>query len=121
MTNVDHTRPLLLGYIRRHLLMTDAELDDAEERLGLFAEIEGFTLGSVYVEHLETIPAAFEALVEAVNRYEVTAVVVPSMLHFALLSAPAAIKDRFEHITGARVLVAAASPQARRSRRRAPD
>ena len=121
VTNVDHTRPLLLGYIRRHLLMTDAELDDAKERLGLFAEIEGFTLGTVYVEHLETTPAAFEALVEAVNRYEVTAVVVPSMLHFALLSAPAAIKDRFEHITGARVLVAAASPQVRRTRRRVPD
>jgi hypothetical protein len=121
VTNVDHTRPLLLGYIRRHLLTTDAELDEAKERLGLFAEIEGFTLGTVYVEHLETTPAAFEALVEAVDRYEVTAVVVPSMLHFALLSAPAAIKDRFEHITGARVLVAAASPQVRRTRRRAAD
>jgi hypothetical protein len=119
--NVDHTRPLLLGYIRRHLLMTDAELDDARERLGLFAEIEGFTLGTVYVEHFETTPAAFEALVEAVNRYEVTAVVVPSMLHFALLSAPAAIKDRFEHITGARVMVAAESFQVRRAQRRAPD
>jgi hypothetical protein len=119
--SIDHTRPLMLGYIRRHLLMTDTELDDARERLGLFAEIEGFTLGTVYVEHLETTPAAFEALVEAVNRYEVTAVVVPSMLHFALLSAPAAIKDRFEHITGARVLVAAESLQVRRARRRAPD
>jgi hypothetical protein len=70
------------------------------------------------VEHLETSPAAFEALVEAVNRYEVAAVVVPSMLHFALLSAPAAIKDRFEHMTGARVLVATAPPQARRTGRR---
>jgi hypothetical protein len=106
VTNVHHTRPLLLGYIRRHLLVTDAELDDARERLGLFAEAEGFTLGTVYIEHLETTPAGFEALVEAVSRYEVTAVVVPSMLHFALLSAPAAIKDRFEHITGARVLAA---------------
>jgi hypothetical protein len=118
--NVDRTRPLLLGYIRRHLLMTDTELDDARERLGFFAEIEGFTLGTVYVEHLETSPAAFEALVEAVNRYEVAAVVAPSMLHFALLSAPAAIKDRFEHMTGARILVATASPQVRRTGRRAP-
>lgn len=119
--NVNQTRPLLLGYIRRHLLTTDAELDETTERLSLFAAMEGFSLGTVYVEHLETTPAAFEALVEAVNRYEVTAVVVPSMLHFALLSAPAAIKDRFEHITGARVLVAAASPQARRTQRQAPD
>jgi hypothetical protein len=118
--DVDHIRPLLLGYIRRHLLMTDTELDETKQRLRLFAEIEGFTLGTVYVEHLETCPAAFEALVEAVNRYEVTAVVVPSMLHFALLSAPAAIKDRFEHLTGARVLVATAARQARRTGRRTP-
>lgn len=117
--NVDHTRPLLLGYIRRHLLMTDTELDDTKERLRFFAEIEGFALGTVYVEHLETSPAACEALVEAVNRHEVAAVVVPSMLHLALLSAPAAIKDRFEHLTGARVLIATAPPQARRTGRRA--
>ena len=117
---VNHTRPLLLGYIRRHLLTTDTELDDTKERLGSFAEVEGFTLGTVYVEHLETSPAAFETLVEAVNRYEITAVVVPSMLHFALLSAPAAIKDRFEHMTGARVLIATAPPQIRRTGRRAP-
>jgi hypothetical protein len=105
MTN--YTKPLLLGYLRMHLLMSDDELADAKDRLERFADLEGFTLGTVYVEHLETSPAAFEALVEAVNRYEATAVVVPSMLHFALLSAPAAIKDRFEHMTGARVLVAA--------------
>jgi hypothetical protein len=106
----DHTRPLLLGYVRRHLLMTDAELDDTKERLAYFAAVEGFALGAVYVEQLETLPAAFEALVEAVHRLEVTAVVIPSMLHFAILSAPAAIKDRFEHATGARVLVATAQP-----------
>jgi hypothetical protein len=110
MTDVDHTRPLLLGYIRRHLLMTDIELDDTKERLAYFAKVEGFTLGTVYVEQLETAPAAFEALVDAVNRYEVTAVVVPTMLHLAILSAPAAIKDRFEHATGARIMIATPPP-----------
>lgn len=64
----------------------------------------------MYVEQIESAPAAFEALIESVNRYEVTAVVIPSMLHFAVLSGPAAIKDQFEKATGARVLVASAAP-----------
>jgi hypothetical protein len=45
-----------------------------------------------------------------VNRYEVTAVVVPSLLHFAALSAAHNIKDAFERATGARVMVANSSP-----------
>ncbi len=119
MTN--YTKPLLLGYLRMHLLMTDDELADVKERLERFADLEGFTLGTVYVEQLETSPAAFEALVEAVDRYEATAVALPSMLHFALLSAPAAIKDRFEHATGARVLIATTPAPVRRTRRRNPN
>ncbi len=110
MTEVDHTKPLLLGYVRMHLLMTDNELADAKERLAYFAAVEGFSLGTVYVEQVDTAPAAFEALVESVNRYGVTAVVIPSMLHFAVLSSPAAIKDHFEKATGARVLVASTAP-----------
>src|SRR4051794_32649110 len=69
MTRVDYTRPLLLGYLRKHLLMTDDELYDTEERLEHFARIEGFAMGTIYIEEVETSPAAFEALVEAVNRY----------------------------------------------------
>lgn len=106
----DYTRPLLLGYLRKHLLMSDDELDDAKERLEHFAQVEGFAMGTIYVEEVDSAPAAFEALVEAVNRYEVTAVVLPSMLHFAVLSAPAAIKDHFERATGARVMVASSPP-----------
>lgn len=107
---IDYTRPLLLGYVLKHLLMTDYELEDVKERLAFFAQVEGFAMGIIYVEETETSPAAFEALVEAVNRYEVTAVVIPSLLHFAVLSAPAAIKQHFEHITGARVMVANSPP-----------
>jgi hypothetical protein len=102
----DYTRPLLLGYVLRHLLMTDYELEDVKERLAYFAQVEGFAMGTIYVDETETSPAAFEALVEAVNRYEVTAVVIPSLLHFAALSAPVDMKDSFERATGARVMVA---------------
>jgi hypothetical protein len=105
----DRPRPVLLGYLRKHLLMSETELEDAKERLAYFAEIEGFTMGAIYVEEIATVSAAFEALVDAVNRHEVSAVVLPSMLHFAVLGAPASIKGHFEHCTGARVLVAGAA------------
>jgi len=105
----DYTRPLLLGFVLRHLLMTDDELAETKERLEEFAAVEGFAMGSVYVEDTATSPAAFAALVEAVNRYEVTAVVVPSLLHFAALSAVHNVKDTFERATGARVMVASSS------------
>jgi hypothetical protein len=106
----DYTRPLLLGYVLKHLLMGDDELAETKERLEEFAVVECFAMGTVYVEDTATSPAAFGALIEAVNRYEVTAVVVPSLLHFAALSAVHNIKDTFERATGARVMVASSSP-----------
>ncbi len=50
-------------------------------------------------------PAAFEALIEAVNRQKVTAVALPSLFHFAAFGVPTDIRDSFERATGARVLV----------------
>ena len=102
----DNTRPLLLGFILKHLLMTDDELAVTRVRLEEFAAVEGFAMGTIYVEDTATSPAAFAALIEAVSRYEVTAVVVPSLLHLAALSAVHNIKDTFERATGARVMVA---------------
>jgi hypothetical protein len=104
----DYTRPLLLGFILKHLLMTDDELAETKERLKAFAAIEGFAMGTIYAEDTAATPAAFEALIEAVNHYEVTAVVVPSLLHFAALAMTHNVKDTFERATGARVMVATA-------------
>ncbi len=106
----DYTRPLLLGYLLRHLLMTEEELYSAKERMEHFAQVEGFAMGTTYVEEIDTSPAAFQALIDAVYHYEVTAVVVPSMLHLAVLSAPATIKDYFERATGARIMVVGSPP-----------
>jgi len=75
--DIDYTRPLLLGYILKHLLMTDGELVDMRSQLEEFARVEGFAMGTIYTEETETTPAAFEALIAAVNRYEVTTVVNP--------------------------------------------
>jgi hypothetical protein len=103
----DYTKPLLVGYVRRDLLVTDGQVRQLEREMARFAMTEGFSMGFTYVEKPGTWPAAFEALVESVNRYEVTAVGLPSLLHFAVLGATHDIRDLFERATGARVLVLA--------------
>jgi hypothetical protein len=110
LTDVDYTRPLLLGYVLKHLLMTDGELADIGAQLEEFARIEGFAMGTIYTEETETTPSAFEALIAAVNRYEVTTVVIPSRLHFAALAVTHDVKDTFERATGARVVIASNTP-----------
>lgn len=100
------TKPFLLGYLRRELLVSEGQIEQVKQELARFAQVEGYTIGSTYVERPDTSPAAFEALIEAVNRYEVAAIVLPSLLHFAGLGAPIEIRSSFEHATGARVLVA---------------
>jgi hypothetical protein len=76
----------------------------AKDRLAYFAQVEGFQLDKVYVEEVETWPAAFEALVEEAVSDGLSAVLIPSMLHFAVLGPPADIKKHFEHVTRTRVL-----------------
>jgi hypothetical protein len=110
VTEVDRTRPLLIGYIRKHFLMTPSELEHFKKELVTFARREGFTLQAIFVEEVETAPAAFQSLMEAVGRLEVTAVVVPSLVHLSALSTPTSMKEHLEHYTGARVMVASSSP-----------
>jgi hypothetical protein len=110
LSEVDYTRPLLLGYVLKHLLMTDGELADIKDQLEQFAKVEGFAMGTIYTEETETSPAAFEALIEAVNRYEVTTVVIPSRLHFDALAVAHDVKNTFERATGARVIIASNTP-----------
>ncbi|WP_344239024.1 hypothetical protein [Kribbella hippodromi] len=64
----------------------------------------------MYVEDPDTSPAAFEALVASVNRYEITAVVLPSLWHLALVGDPAETRGRFERVTGARIMLPEVAP-----------
>ncbi|QNE19697.1 hypothetical protein F1D05_19435 [Kribbella qitaiheensis] len=95
---------VVIGYMRQHLLMTQTEARYAKERLAYFARVEGFTLGTLYVEQIETWPAAFEALVADAMQDSVSAVLLPSMLHFSVLGPPPMIKRHFERLTKTRVL-----------------
>lgn len=98
----DATRPIGFGYVREHFLMSTAELARAKARIVAFMRAEGFTLQGIFVERVETAPAAFEALIEAVNHHEATAVVVPSLSHLKTFEAPANLRDHLERATGAR-------------------
>ncbi|MEV8374313.1 hypothetical protein AB0P21_16335 [Kribbella sp. NPDC056861] len=95
----------MLGYLCRGLLVTDGQVDDLERQMAAFAHAEGFTMGFVYVERSETSPAAFGALMESVDRYQVNAIVLPSRLHLAVLGSPLEMNDRFERAAGVRVMV----------------
>lgn len=101
----DFTRPLLLGYLRRDLLVTDSQVEELKWDMAAHAEAENFTMGHIYVEQPDSWLAAFEALAESINRYEVTAVVLPSLLHLTGIGMPTDIRDSFERSTGARLLV----------------
>ena len=101
----DYTRPLLLGYARRDLYLSDRHVDDLKRELGAFAQLEGFAMGSVYVEDPDTAPAAFEALVASVNHYGITAVVLPSLRHLALVGDPEGVKVQLQRVTGARIML----------------
>ncbi len=102
----DSTRPLLFGYVRLHLLMTDSELAHTKARLHHFAQVEGFCLGTVFFEQVHTAPAGFEALIAAVKHYDACAVVVPDLRHLAVLGAPPLLREYVQTVTGVPVLVA---------------
>ncbi|MEI8408535.1 MULTISPECIES: hypothetical protein [unclassified Kribbella] len=102
----DHELPLALAYARTHLLMVESEVHRTKERLVYFARLAGFRLGGVYVEEVQTWPAAFEALIHASLIEKPGAIIVPSLFHLAVLGAPTSIKQHIEHLTGAQVLAA---------------
>lgn len=90
--------------------MSTAELARANATIVAFAKSEGFSLQGIFVERVETAPAALEALIEAAIHHEAAAVVVPSPSHLKTFEVPANLRDRLERATGARVLVVRANP-----------
>lgn len=102
-------RPLGVGYVREHFMMTAAEVAKARDQLTRFAAAEGLTLQCIYIEKLETEPAAFQALVDAARPDEVAAVVVPTLQHLEPRFGERSRREHLERNAGVRVLVAASS------------
>lgn len=103
------TRPMVLGYIREHVLMTPAEVARVRGELETFARTEGYALGTVFVERLDRSPAAFHALVAALGRVDRPAVVIPAVRHLAAVDGVRNLKQHLEQRTGARVFVVRSS------------
>lgn len=101
---------VLHAYVRQHLFMEPSEHADLVARFVALAEREGFTLGKVFTEKPETVPAAFTALVRAVVDDEAAAVAVPSLHHFAVMGPPDSVKNSLERVVGVPVLVSGARP-----------
>jgi hypothetical protein len=99
------TRPLLLGYLRRALLVVDSQVGELKREMAAYAEAEHFTMGHIYVEQPDGQLTAFEALTESIERHDVTAIVLPSLLHFTGIGMSTNVRSSFERSTGARVLV----------------
>jgi hypothetical protein len=99
-------RPLSLGYISGHFLVTSSELRELTNRLAARAHAEGFTLGTVYVERPDRSPAAFGALLTELEGSGASAVVVPTLHHLTVLGGSTQIRQHLEHVIGARVLIA---------------
>ncbi|MFB6720174.1 hypothetical protein ACFCV3_08455 [Kribbella sp. NPDC056345] len=106
----DYTRPLLLGYARRDLYLSDRHVDDLKRELKAFAQLEGFAMGSIYIENPGTAPATFEALVASVNRYQIRAIVLPGLQHLALVGNPEEVRVQFERVTRARMMLHKVAP-----------
>lgn len=104
------TGPLLLGYARRDLYLSDPHIEDMKQELKAIANLEGYTMGPVYVEDPASAPAAFDALIESVHRDQITTVLLPEWRHLALLGDPATIKQQFERVTGAHFLLYEPAP-----------
>lgn len=90
--------------MRKHLLMFESEVSRAKERLTYFADTSGYELAAIFIEEIETSPAAFERLVQAVAQDKVEIVLLPSILHFAVLGDPNNIRQHFEAATGAHII-----------------
>ncbi len=69
-------RPAMLGYFVETFLMTPAEQDRARRLLLEFADRAGSQMTAIYMEALDSQPAALEALIEAARRDGVSAVAV---------------------------------------------
>jgi rhamnogalacturonyl hydrolase YesR len=86
--------------------MTVDEVAAAKLTLAAFAIAEGFVLGTVYIEHARTAPAAFHALLDEIRRdNDIWAVVVPTPHHLTA-DGPRAMTSHLEHHGNVHVMVA---------------
>jgi hypothetical protein len=95
------------GYVRIRAGMPEDNAKEGPLRaLNEYAEHEGYVLTDVFTEREDSGSSAFAALIDTLKVSEQPVVIVPALCHFAHLPGlRAAMKDRIERETGARVIV----------------
>lgn len=77
---------LLFGYFREHLLMTPADKNRIYQRFASYGRAHGYHLGKIFMEEMETAPAAFHKLVEATYLDNPAVIITPSRIHLSVIS-----------------------------------
>ncbi|WP_436791176.1 recombinase family protein [Yinghuangia sp. YIM S10712] len=98
-------KPLIFGYLRVPDGMTDDEVQQKHDAIAAYADVEGFTLATVFHETTHDRIPAFAELIEAVQRAEARHVVVPSYADLARTrTLQRAMCLHVEHQTNARII-----------------
>jgi len=98
-------RGLLHCYFREHFLMTAREKADVIAKLVTFAHCAGFQLGKIFMERIDSVPTAYQSLVETAAASEVSAVLLPSLEHLAGIGDPDAVACQLRSSAQVEVLV----------------
>ncbi len=99
-------KSLAFGYIRLQRNTPANELADLRQQMADVVADQGFILSDVFVESKDSTSSAFARLMDALHASGVTIVAIPSMSHLAHMgSVSAAMKERIESETDARVLI----------------
>lgn len=92
--------PVIFGYLHLPLRTDDALLVHLRDALTEYAERECFTLAEIFVDRADANRCALVALVDALDRREAEAVVVPALDHLSSLPGTRdAIRRFIEHQT----------------------
>lgn len=99
--------PMLFGYQLVRVNTSPEEVENGGRLLAAFAALEGFALGTVFVERDACRPwSALAALIESARRLEVAAVAVPRVTDLGLQPLVQQLtRRRLEADAGLRVLV----------------
>ncbi|NIK58239.1 hypothetical protein [Kribbella shirazensis] len=84
------------GYLRKHFLMSDAELARARHLIVDSARRLSVQLIAIHVEDIETAPEAFHDLLAAVMRNEQRMIIAPDIHHFEVAGDASAVVERLE-------------------------
>jgi hypothetical protein len=103
--------PVLFGYLTVRVGAPRGAIANGERSLARYAQREGFTLGTIFVERDVNRPmSALASLIEAAKREDVQAVAVPSPVDLGLLPRVQQLtRQLLEREAGVRVLVVEAT------------